>query len=259
MKKYMNMINLVLMMIILYTGISTMDVVKQMKQPIELNRTAIAEEVKVNSEKNKEKVEDDKLLLANKELEVKKAKLQPVVLGYNTKVKLGMIKPIEEVKDNTMANARQIQQPMSRGNSQQSTNIQVAEGAGNSSSMTHNGIRYVKSNIQITFYTNTAAETDSSPNIVASNKQIRPGMVAMNGVPFGTRVHIPSFGKHIAGLGGINNFVVEDRMAPHEASKATHRVDFYVPRLQGESDYQYLKRVNSYGRYTVTGYIGYKA
>ncbi len=57
----------------------------------------------------------------------------------------------------------------------------------------------------ITAYTSTPGQTDDSPFIAASGKRVHDGMIAANGLPFGTRVKIPSvYGEKI--------FVVEDRM-----------------------------------------------
>ncbi|TSC84261.1 MAG: hypothetical protein G01um101413_556 [Parcubacteria group bacterium Gr01-1014_13] len=57
----------------------------------------------------------------------------------------------------------------------------------------------------ITAYTSTPDQTDDSPFIAASGKRVHDGMIAANGLPFGTRVKIPAvYGEKI--------FVVEDRM-----------------------------------------------
>ena len=57
----------------------------------------------------------------------------------------------------------------------------------------------------ITAYTSTPGQTDDSPFIAASGKRVHDGMIAANGLPFGTKIKIPSvYGEKI--------FVVEDRM-----------------------------------------------
>lgn len=113
--------------------------------------------------------------------------------------------------------------------------------------------------LAVTFYTDTAEENGGWAGMVSNNKRIAPGMVATgDGVPFGTRLSIPNLGQYVAGLDGINNFVVEDRMHADEAKKCDDgeiRVDIYVPRLPGEDDDTYSARVNNYGRYDVQGYI----
>lgn len=70
----------------------------------------------------------------------------------------------------------------------------------------------------ITAYSSTPDETDSTPNITASNKPAREGIIAANFLPFGTKVKIPSvFGDKI--------FIVEDRM--HKRKK--NFVDIWMP------------------------------
>ena len=57
----------------------------------------------------------------------------------------------------------------------------------------------------ITAYTSTPGQTDDTPFIAATGKRVHDGMIAANGLPFGTRIKIPSvYGEKI--------FVVEDRM-----------------------------------------------
>lgn len=59
--------------------------------------------------------------------------------------------------------------------------------------------------IDLTAYSSTEDQTDSSPFIAASGKHVYDGMVAANFLPFGTKIKIPSiFGDRI--------FTVDDRM-----------------------------------------------
>lgn len=113
--------------------------------------------------------------------------------------------------------------------------------------------------LALTFYTDTHDENGGWGGYVANNKKIAPGMVASGPqLNFGTEIYIPSFGKNIAGLEGRNLFVVEDSMLEKESYKtngADYRIDIYVPRLPGEDDDTYKKRVNSYGRYNVQAFI----
>lgn len=113
--------------------------------------------------------------------------------------------------------------------------------------------------LAVTFYTDTAEENGGWAGMVSNNKKIAPGMVATgNNISYGTQLSIPNLGQYVAGLDGINNFVVEDRMHADEAKKCDDgeiRVDIYVPRLPGEDDDTYSARVNNYGRYDVQGYI----
>jgi 3D (Asp-Asp-Asp) domain-containing protein len=58
----------------------------------------------------------------------------------------------------------------------------------------------------VTAYSSTEAETDETPFITASGKQVEDGIVANNGLPIGTKIRIPE-------LYGDKIFVVEDRMS----------------------------------------------
>jgi len=58
----------------------------------------------------------------------------------------------------------------------------------------------------VTAYSSTAAETDETPFITASGKQVKDGIVANNGLPLGTKIRMPE-------LYGDKIFVVEDRMS----------------------------------------------
>ncbi len=59
----------------------------------------------------------------------------------------------------------------------------------------------------ITAYSSTEDQTDSTPFITASNKRVRDGIIATNGIPFGTKVRIVGV-PELAG----KTFIVEDRM-----------------------------------------------
>lgn len=65
--------------------------------------------------------------------------------------------------------------------------------------------------VWVTAYSSTPEETDDTPFITASGKEVRDGIVAANFFPFGTRVQIPAlFGEKV--------FVVEDRMHRRKTS-----------------------------------------
>lgn len=71
--------------------------------------------------------------------------------------------------------------------------------------------------ITVTAYTSDPAETDSTPTITASGTTVRPGVIASNDFPIGTRIRIPElFGNQV--------FVVEDRMN----SRFRRRVDIWM-------------------------------
>lgn len=55
---------------------------------------------------------------------------------------------------------------------------------------------------EVSAYTASVEECDSSPNITASGKKVNNGFVAMNGVQFGTKIEIE----------GIGIYEVQDRM-----------------------------------------------
>lgn len=59
--------------------------------------------------------------------------------------------------------------------------------------------------VDLTAYSSTEDQTDSTPFIAASGKHVYDGIVAANFLPFGTKIKIPSlFGDRI--------FTVDDRM-----------------------------------------------
>ena len=72
--------------------------------------------------------------------------------------------------------------------------------------------------VWVTAYSSTHEETDDTPFITASGKNVREGIIAANFLPFGTKVKIPTvFGDKI--------LVVEDRMHPRKAGF----VDVWMP------------------------------
>jgi len=71
----------------------------------------------------------------------------------------------------------------------------------------------------ITAYSSTEDQTDSTPFITASQKQVADGIVANNMLPFGTNVKIPE-------LYGDKIFTVEDRM---HYRKGYYHLDIWFP------------------------------
>lgn len=61
-----------------------------------------------------------------------------------------------------------------------------------------------KGEVTITAFNSMESQTDSTPWITASGTRCRPGVIASNFLPFGTKVIIEGFGNRI--------FTVEDRM-----------------------------------------------
>lgn len=78
-------------------------------------------------------------------------------------------------------------------------------------------VRTIK--VVVTAYSSTPDQTDDSPNITASNKQVRDGIIANNMLPFGTQVRIPE-------LYGDKIFTVEDRM---NRRKSNYHIDIWMP------------------------------
>ncbi|NQU82380.1 MAG: 3D domain-containing protein [Parcubacteria group bacterium] len=76
--------------------------------------------------------------------------------------------------------------------------------------------------VVVTAYSSTVAQTDSTPFITASNKNVRNGIVANNLLQFGTNVRLPDlFGDRI--------FQVEDRM---HRKKGNYHVDVWFPTTE---------------------------
>jgi 3D (Asp-Asp-Asp) domain-containing protein len=77
--------------------------------------------------------------------------------------------------------------------------------------------------VRASAYTSSRAETDSDPLTTASGSKVRDGIIAANGLPFGTKVRIPShYGDKI--------FTVQDRMNAKWGNRKidiwmTHRAD----------------------------------
>ena len=76
-----------------------------------------------------------------------------------------------------------------------------------------------KIKVVITAYSSTPEETDSTPFITASGKNVRDGIIANNLLPFGTKIKIPK-------LYGDKVFVVEDRM---NKRKSNYHFDIWFP------------------------------
>lgn len=74
----------------------------------------------------------------------------------------------------------------------------------------------------ITAYSSTPDQTDDTPFITASGKQVADGIVANNMLPIGTQIRIPE-------LYGDKVFVVEDRM---NRRKSNYHIDIWFPEKQ---------------------------
>jgi len=73
-----------------------------------------------------------------------------------------------------------------------------------------------------TAYSSTPDQTDDTPFVTASGKEVEEGIVANNLLPFGTRIRIPD-------VYGDKVFVVEDRM---HKRKGKYMVDIWMSETQ---------------------------
>ena len=90
------------------------------------------------------------------------------------------------------------------------------------------------------FYTSLSSENGDNEGITCTGSKLKYGDLASNIWGLGTKFKTQS--------GEI--FTVADKGGSHFNSY--NRVDCYIPRQIGESDYQYYKRVNNMGHKTVT-------
>lgn len=77
----------------------------------------------------------------------------------------------------------------------------------------------------ITAYTSTPDQTDDTPFIAATGKRVYDGMIAANGLPFGTKIKIPS-------LYGEKIFTVDDRM---NSRYGLGRMDIWLDTSRSEA------------------------
>jgi len=73
--------------------------------------------------------------------------------------------------------------------------------------------------VLITAYSSTPDQTDDTPFITASGKNVKDGIIANNMLPFGTKVKITKFY-------GDKIFTVEDRM---HKRKGNYQIDIWMP------------------------------
>ncbi|MDD5144657.1 MAG: 3D domain-containing protein [Candidatus Pacebacteria bacterium] len=84
-----------------------------------------------------------------------------------------------------------------------------------------------KINVIITAYSSSIWETDDSPLITAANTYVRDGIIAINSLPFGTKVRIPE-------IYGNKIFTVEDRM---HIRKGKYHVDVWFPSYKEAKEF----------------------
>lgn len=98
-------------------------------------------------------------------------------------------------------------------------------------------------NFELTFYSDMNCENGFG-NITCEGKTLINGMVANNFYELGTTIHLENYG----------DVIVSDRGSKKYFNNY-FRLDVFVARLEGESDYRYLKRVNNMGKKYIKGYI----
>ena len=79
-----------------------------------------------------------------------------------------------------------------------------------------------KIKVILTAYSSTVAQTDSTPFITANGTYVHDGVVANNGLPFGTEIRIPE-------LYGNKVFAIEDRM---HWRKSDYHFDIWFPTYE---------------------------
>lgn len=95
----------------------------------------------------------------------------------------------------------------------------------------------------LTFYTSMNSENGYGA-ITSQGKRLSRGGVANNVIPQNTKIYLDKWGEVTVNDKGSNKHFSVD-----------NRLDVFVEREAGESDSQYLRRVNSYGVQRVKGYI----
>ncbi|MDI0267850.1 hypothetical protein QIW52_17810 [Clostridioides difficile] len=96
---------------------------------------------------------------------------------------------------------------------------------------------------RVSYYTSLNCENSKYGNVAATGEKLKYGFVANNHLNFGTKILVDG-----------NLKVVKDRGSNKYFSNS-NAIDVFVPRLDGESDYKYYKRVNNMGRHYKEGYI----
>jgi 3D (Asp-Asp-Asp) domain-containing protein len=81
-------------------------------------------------------------------------------------------------------------------------------------------------------------------SITSQGKKLSRGGVANNIIPQNTKIYLDKWGEVTVNDKGSNKHFSVD-----------NRLDVFIEKEPNESDYEYLKRVNSYGVQKVRGYI----
>lgn len=170
------------------------------------------------------------------------AKIEVVTQPSNSKSKT---ETNENQVTNTPQNEQQVasQEKQQQITSQEDTKQSPSKKEPGEKQLSRGGSINSETDITLTFYTSLAEENGGFSGINCSGKRLTPGTVANNVLPLGTEIYTREFGTLTVADRGGNNF------------NTIHRLDVYVPRETGESDKDYLIRVNKMGRVNVKGYV----
>ena len=103
-----------------------------------------------------------------------------------------------------------------------------------------------KRNFIVTYYGSTYNECGNNHFITASGVPVEEGHIAVpNNIPFGSKIILNGV-EYLATDTGNPKYICE-------LDDGTLRVDVFVARQYGESDYQYEKRVNNMGTKKIEG------
>lgn len=94
----------------------------------------------------------------------------------------------------------------------------------------------------LTFYTSLDCENGYGA-ITCEGDSLQQGGVASNVYDLGTKIYLEGYGETIVNDRGGSNF------------NSSNRLDVFIEREYGESDYEYKQRVSKMGIVTVKGYI----
>ena len=117
-------------------------------------------------------------------------------------------------------------------------------------------INYKEINCELTFYTSLASCNGDSSCLTASGEYLNSKTIAVPRqndstkpiYPFGTKVEIEGYGeKLVQDTGNPSYLKIKD--------DGTVIIDVFIPRINGESDNQYLQRVSDMGRVQTTAKV----
>jgi len=162
-----------------------------------------------------------------------KTKIQAVAQPNNSKDK-------NEIKENEVTNPRR-DEP--QANLQEDKKQLTSKEKPSSNQLSRGGSLNNELEITLTFYTSLAEENGGFSGINCSGRKLTSGTVANNVLPLGTEIYTKEFGTLTVSDRGGDNF------------NTINRLDVYIPREDGESDREYLIRVNNMGKVKVKGYI----